>query len=120
MGATRIGMRRGQQGIDQINAGFDSHHHPRLEHAGEAQVRVALGPLPLVALLVAHDAADIVYLQPEQVSYAMREKYAGNADLKSGLPGQLGQTHALHDIAQNAVRGQMHVAVIAPGDDLAT
>ena len=59
-----------------------------------------------------------MYLQPEQMSDAMREEHAGNTRFQSSLAGQLGQTHALHDIAQNAVRGEMHVAVIAAGDDL--
>jgi hypothetical protein len=86
MGATCIGMRRGQQGIDQINAGFDGHHHP----GSSMRVRRRCG-WPSGRCLSwpcwSPDAAHIVYLQPEQVSYAMREKYAGNTRFQSSLAG---------------------------------
>ena len=79
MGAPRIGMRRGQQGIDHVDPGFHRNHYSRLEHAGEAQVGMTLGPLSFMALLVAHHAADIVHLQAQQMADAMRKKYAGYA-----------------------------------------
>jgi len=96
-------VRRGQQGIDQVNSRFHRHHHPRLEHARQPQVGMTLGPLPLVALIVAHDAADIVDLQPQQMTDAMREKHAGNAQFERSLPRQARQADLLHEVAQTAV-----------------
>ena len=59
-------------------------------------------------------------LKPEQMPDAMREKDAGNAPLQSLLPRQLGQSDLAHEIAQDAVRRQVHLAIIAPCDNFLT
>ncbi len=48
---------------------------------------------------------------------AMREKYAGDAQFQCRLARQLGETDPLHEVAQDAVRGQVHLPIIAPRDD---
>ncbi len=51
MCARRASRVRGpQQRIDQIDAGLDRNHHPRLEHARQAQIGVAFRALALAAL----------------------------------------------------------------------
>ncbi len=46
---------------------------------------MTLGPLALAALIVAHDAADVMYLKPQQMTDTVRKKYAGNAEFERRL-----------------------------------
>ena len=60
---SRVGVRRSQQANRSDRFPAPPSPPPRLEHAREPQVRMTLGPLPLAALIVAHDAADVVHLR---------------------------------------------------------
>src|ERR1700678_1150954 len=118
--APRIGMRRGQQGIDEVDAGLHRHHHAGLEHAGEPQIGMSFGTVALMSLLIAHDAAHVMYLQTEQMAYAMGKEDPGDAGFQGCLARKLGQPDVVHDVAQNAMRGQMYLPIIAAGGDLRT
>ena len=74
---------------------------------------MAFRALALAALRVAHDAAYIVNLKSQQMPDPMREKYTRDALLQSGLPGQLDHSDLKQEIAQKAMRGKVHLAVIA-------
>ena len=86
--------------------GLDGHHDAGFEHAREAQVRVTFGASSLAALKVAHDPADIVHLQSEQMTDTVGEEHTGDAELQRGLPAQFRQSDLLQLIAQDAVCGQ--------------
>src|SRR3546814_15707003 len=64
----------GQQRIDEINARLDGEGHPGPHHAGEAQVRVAVGLVDHATRRTGGEAGDIVYLQAQQMAQAMREE----------------------------------------------
>ena len=45
-----VRVRGAEQRVDEIDPGFNRYHDPRLQHARQAQIRMALGPLALPAL----------------------------------------------------------------------
>src|SRR6202042_2983001 len=71
MAAARVVASGLQQRIDEKNAGLDRHHDARLEHPREPQIGMSLGPRALSALRIAHHAADVVYLEPQQMTDAV-------------------------------------------------
>src|ERR1700723_2807477 len=79
---------------------------------GGPRIRMPPGPPALVAFGVAHPSADVVHLQAQQVADAVREEYAGNAELQCALTRNFGQTDPLHDLAQAAMCGKVYVPVV--------
>ena len=63
----RTFLQPGQQAVDEVEAGFDGDDHAGLQLAGEAQEGMAFGRFDAAAVGAGHEAADVVYLQADQV-----------------------------------------------------
>ena len=118
MAAARVVVSGLQQRIDEIDAGLDRHHDARLEHPREPQVRMAFGPRALCAFRVAHHAADVVHLEPQQMADAVRKEHPRNPGLERRLALQRGQSDLLEHVPHEAMRGEVHLPVVAPRHDL--
>ena len=71
-----------QQHIDNIQAGLDGQHHVLLENSSETQERVATGWVDDGSGFAFHEAANVVHLNAEQVSQAVREECRRNASFQ--------------------------------------
>ena len=66
---------------------------------------MSLGPRALPALRVAHHAADVVYLQPEQMADAVRKEYSGDSGLERRLTRERRHSDLLEHVPDEAMRG---------------
>src|SRR6266700_7883144 len=97
--------RRRQQRIDEVDSRLDRDDLSRFENSGAAQVRVALRPPSLVAFDVAHHTADVVDLQSQEVTDAVRKEHARNAWFQRFLAGCTDDAYFMDDIPQASMRG---------------
>src|ERR1700736_1248070 len=105
-------MRRRQQRIDEVDSRLDRDDHSGFENSGEAQIRVALRPPALVTFDVAHHTADVVDLQSQEVTDAVRKEHAGEASFQRVFAGYADDAYSMHHIPEDSMRGQVYLAVV--------
>ena len=54
-----------------------------------------------------------MHLQTQQMADAMRKNTPVTPTSNAACPGSFGQSHRVHDVTQDAMGGQVHVAIIA-------
>jgi len=77
--AGRAGAEAGQQGLYKIDSRFHGHHLPRLQAPEESQLREVFRRCQCRPGLIAHVAPDVVDLDSEQVTKAVRKKAESDA-----------------------------------------
>ena len=108
-----------QQRIDEVNAGLDRDHHAGFEHAREAQVRVARRAArrswPVVSPITPPTSCTC---RPSRCPMPCGKNTLVTPASRAACPGIFVRPTSMHDIAQDAVRGEVHIAIIAAGHDL--
>ena len=108
-------LQLGQQAVNEVEAGFDGDDHAGLQLAGEAQEGMAFGRFDAAAVGAGHEAADVVYLQADQVAQSVREER--RADARTHRVVGAAVEHVLVDqhLRQLAMAVEVQLRVVGAG-----
>ena len=102
---------------DEIEARLHGDHEAFFQHPGEAQIRMPVGPGNIAAVRGAHEAADVMDLEAEQMADPVGQEDAGDAGGHCFLAVAGGEVGLAQEVAEEAVGLQVDVAPVDPGLD---